>query len=284
MSIGVDSGGVFSYLTDQAAFIDRVDLSLWGKRRRKALGDVSVAPSFPIGGEKSVYGRAVDGICRATENPFQLKFGVMRWPGRVPPLRLMLRSQRTPLSGAQVELVSRSLLVRGFRSLVSRVEMTMDLTDTSVDSFKRVLFSTARRYRTLKDMEGRKTYYVGGPRSHWQLRIYEKQADVVRFEFIFRIPFLRKCGVRRSDEVLLLRKVDLNRLVWLREIDASKFQVGYRQNLANYQNRALRSWSQCLSATQFSKALMDWGVARRDLLVPCALESRLSRLQRRLVW
>jgi hypothetical protein len=284
MSIGLDNGGVFSYLTDQATFIDRVDLSLWGKRRRRVAGRVSIVRRFPIGGPESLYARAVDGVCPVTGNPFQMKYGVRRWPKRVPPVRLILRSQRTPLSGAQVELVSGALMCRGFRSRVSKVEMTTDLTGTSVDFLKMRLQTTARRFRTLRDAKGRKTYYVGGPRSHWQVRIYEKQSAVVRFEFIFRLPFLRKCGIRRPDELLLLRTIDLNRLVWLREIDASKLQMGIGGDLEDYQNRILRTWAKYLSPTQFSQALKDWGVGRRDLLIPCSMETKLRQLQRRLVW
>jgi hypothetical protein len=284
MSVGFDSGGIFSHLIDEAAFVDRVDLSLWGKRRRRPEGMVSILRGFPIGGPESLYARAVEGVCPVTGNPFQLKYGVRRWPRRVPPVRLILRSQRTPLSGAQVELVSSALMCRGFRSRVSKVEMTTDLTGTSVDFLKMRLQTTARRFRTLRDAKGRKTYYVGGPRSHWQVRIYQKQPTVVRFEFIFRIPFLRKCGVRRPEELLLLRTIDLNRLVWLREIDASKLQVGIGGDLEDYQNRILRTWATCLSSSQFAQALKDSGVGRRDLLIPCAMETKLRRLQRKLVW
>jgi hypothetical protein len=106
----------------------------------------------------------------------------------------------------------------------------------------------------------------------------------VRFEFIFRIPFLRKCGVLRPDELLLLRTIDLNRLVWLREINAAKLQVGIGGDPDDYQNRILRTWAKRLSSSQFSQALKDWGVGRRDLLIPCAMEKKLRRLQRKLVW
>jgi hypothetical protein len=172
----------------------------------------------------------------------------------------------------------------GFRTKVSQVEMTMDLTEASVDFFKMRLQSTARRYRTLRDIEGWKTFYVGGSRSPWQVRIYQKQDAVVRFEFIFRIPFLRKYGIRRPDELLLLRKIDLSRLVWLREIDRSKLEIGDGERLENFQKRALQSLSQQLSASQFSRALRDCGIARRDLFVTCPLELKLRRLQSRLVW
>jgi hypothetical protein len=84
--------------------------------------------------------------------------------------------------------------------------------------------------------------------------------------------------------LLLLRTIDLNRLVWLREIDASKLQMGLGGDLEDYQSRILRTWAKYLSASQFSQALKDWGVDRRDLLIPCAMETKLRRLQRRLVW
>ena len=162
--------------------------------------------------------------------------------------------------------------------------MTIDLTGTSVDFFKKHLQTTARRFRTLRDTVGRKTYYVGAPGSHWQLKIYQKRPAVVRFEFTLRIAFLQKCGLRRPHELVLLRNIDLTRLVWLQEVDQSKLKVGDEGRLGNNQNRALRSWAQCLSTRQFSKALKDWGIARRDLLVPCALEWKIRRLQRRLMW
>lgn len=280
----VEGAGVFRHLVDRAAFIDRVDLSLRGKRRRRPLGSVSIDRRFAIGSEKSVYGRATDGTCVPTENPFQLKYGVLRWPRRVPPMRLTLRSQQTPLSGAQAELVSNAFLCRGFKSQVSRVEMTFDLTGTSVNFFRRNLQSTARRFRTVTDARGWKTFYVGGPRSHWQLRIYQKQSTVVRFEFTFRIAFLRRWGIRRPHELVLLRNIDLTRLVWLREVNESKLLVSGEKELEDYQNRAIRRMAQFLSANRFSKWLKECRIFRPELFVPCSLEAKLRRLQRRLLW
>jgi hypothetical protein len=214
----MDNDGVFGHTTDRAAFIDRVDLGIWGKRRTWPLPwMVTIDRNFPIGGPKSMYARCVDGFCPVTGNPFQEKYGVMRWPDRVPERRLTLRSQRTPLSGAQVELVSRSLMRKGFRSQVSQAEMTFDFTGTSIGFIKRHLLTTARRFQSYRDELGRETYYVGGFKSPWQVRIYQKRDDVVRFEFIFRREFLRNKGISRPHELVLLRKIDLNRLVWLRE-------------------------------------------------------------------
>jgi hypothetical protein len=173
---------------------------------------------------------------------------------------------------------------RGFKCRVSQVEMALDLTGTSVAFIKRRLLTTARRFKSYRDEWGRETSYVGGFRSPWQARIYQKRDDVVRFEFIFRREFLRNKGISRPHELVLLRKIDLGRLVWLREIDQSKLQVADGYDADDYRTRALRSLALRLSTKEFSAALKEVGSERPDLLIPCALEPKLRRLQRRLVW
>ncbi len=275
--------GIFSHMTDRAAFIDRVELSVYGLRRLRSTTSVSLIRDFPIGGPERLYARAVDGVCAVTRNPFQQRYGVMRWPRRVPPVRLIFRSERTPLSCAEVSLVLGSLMRQGFHASLSKAELTFDLTEASVDFFARHILTTARRFRRLRDEHGWETYYVGGPLSPWQARVYQKTAATVRLEFVFRRPFLRKRGIRLPHELVLLRVLDLGRLVQLRELNMAKLQVG-DCGLEDYRHRALCHLARRMTLTEFCDALKENRIVRPDLIVPCALESKLRHMQSQLVW
>ncbi len=267
-----NSDGVFQYLIDRAAFLDRVELSIWGTRRRRAIKHVSLMPTFAIGGPKSFYARAANGFCRATGNTFQLRYGVMRWFRRVPPYRLILYSNATPLSYAQVELIVKALVRGGFRAQVSKIELTFDLSETSVGFFIRHAQTRARRTRRLRDEFGRRTFYVGGARSQWQLRVYDKADLVTRFEFIFRRAFLRRIGIRYPHELVFLRRANLRRLVWLWEVDRSQLP------------RAVQASAGSLTVRQLWAATKDYGPARSEWFRPCPIEKQLQRMQGRLVW
>jgi hypothetical protein len=170
---------------------------------------------------------------------------------------------------------------QGFRVQVSKVEVTFDLSETSVEFFIRHV-QTRARTRVLRDDSGRRTFYVGRPSSQWQLRVYEKAEFLTSFEFIFRLEFLRKIGIRYPHELILLRRVNLSRLVSLREVDRSKLPKGSAEDFRA--RAAVRAMSGSLTTKQFWAATKDYGIKRNDWFRPCPIEKRLQRMQDRLVW
>lgn len=192
-------------LACQSAFVDKAVFSIWGDRRERILSLVDHSPSRAIGGSKSMYARLIPGKCHAAKNPFELKFGKLHQYTNIPPFRLSIRSDRTPLSGAQVAAVANSLFRRGLRVQVTYVEFTFDVLGYSFAYFRQRLFTRARSTTEL-GREGHKTFYAEKPRSPWQLRVYQKTESIVRVEYALRRAFLR------AQRIDLVRLRNLN--VW----------------------------------------------------------------------
>lgn len=153
-------------------------------------------------------------MCLSTGNPFEFRYGKLKkWPN-LPPFRLILRSDATPLTGSQVALVAGSLLRQGYREYASRLELTFDVSEFPISYFWRHwLTPRDRRTSELWDHAGRETFYVGGPTSSWQLCVYQKTESIVRVEFKFRPLFLAGLGILHTEDLLRLRDVDLWALV-----------------------------------------------------------------------
>jgi hypothetical protein len=277
--------GVFGHSTDVAAFIDRIEIS----ERETAAATmrpgqaISLEPSFPIARSGGVYARAVNGVCTVTNNPFQRRWGRMLKLPRVPHAQLALRSCGTPVTGAQVDLVSTTLLGREVRSSVCSAELTFDLTGTTIAFFTRHLYTTARTFNLITDARGGKTLYIGCRRSPWQLRIYDKTQDVVRFEFVFRRAFLRRYGIERPCQLLLLRTIDLRRMVKLLRLDRQRIR-DIENDSNDYRRRVLCTLARWSTTKQFSALLKERGTGRPDFFTPCALEEKLRLMQQRLIW
>jgi hypothetical protein len=205
--------GVFPHIVDEAAFFDRVEFGLWGDRRLQIFPTLKIKPSIAIGGEGRSYGRSIHGMCLSTGNPFEFRYGrLKRWPN-LAPFRLILRSDATPLTGSQVALVARSLLRQGYREYASRLELTFDVTEFPLSYFWKHWFSRSHLTKEFYDREGHETFYIGGPRSPWQLCVYHKTESVVRIEFKLRSVFLAAHGISHAEDLLRLRDVDVWDLV-----------------------------------------------------------------------
>ena len=107
---------------------------------------------------------------------------------------------------------------------VSQVELTFDVTGTTIDYVRQHLIHRAQSdARVLSDGE-RITIYVGSPRSAWQVRIYEKTITVLRLEFILRRSFLSRHGINKPEDLLLLRKLKVWDLLSIRRFSAPAVQ------------------------------------------------------------
>ena len=133
---------------------------------------------------------SLHGTCRPTGNPFELRYGrIQPWP-KLPPLRLIGRSNSVPLTGSQLALIAQSLVRQGFNAQIRLVELTFDTQEIPIRHFRLHLFTRCRLFQELRDSAGRETFYVGSRRSPWQLRIYQKTSGIVRLEYILNRPFL----------------------------------------------------------------------------------------------
>mgnify|MGYP001592252979 FL=1 len=154
------------------------------------------------------------GVCALTGNPVELRYGRTRPFRRLPPLRLVLRSESVPLTAAQVTLAADSLVRVGLRAYLSLLEFTFDVQQFGFSYLERHVTDHRRSVRQFCDQRGRKTVYIGRPRSPWQLRLYQKTDSVTRAEFILRLAFLRSHGIERLEDVLLLAKMKPWDWVW----------------------------------------------------------------------
>lgn len=204
---------VFEHLVDEAAFVDKAVFNIRGIRRTKTLANVRLWKNPAIGGPRRMYARSLHGENRLTGNPFELRYGRLHRWGTVAPFRLVVRSERLPLSGAQVRIILDSLFRKGYRCQISQLELTFDVSQYSYSFFRRQLHSRARSITEFQDKLGRNTLYAGTPRSPWQLRLYQKTSDRVRVEFVLRPAYLREHGFKSIEELVRLRKLDIVDLV-----------------------------------------------------------------------
>ena len=163
----------FDYLLDEAAFIDRVVLNRWGIKRSNAHPPVWEG-TLAIGGAGRMYSRSLHTHCLVSRNPVELRYGNFSGLPNLAPFRLILRSESTPLSLAQVMLVGERFFRQGFHAEVSLVEVTFDTSQFSIPYFSNRIVTRARSRQCFADELGRRTQYVGRTRSPWQLRIYQR--------------------------------------------------------------------------------------------------------------
>src|SRR5450755_2535302 len=118
--------GVFEYLIDEVAFIDRLTLSAWTTEppQLRSLTEVTNVPALS---RRSMFGRLVSGIWR-TGNPARILYGRRDKFPNVPSVRIVLDSEVCPLSGAQVSLLCDDILPGCEQIEVSTAELTADLT------------------------------------------------------------------------------------------------------------------------------------------------------------
>lgn len=273
--------GVFPNLLDRKAFFDKLVFSIQGMKRDSSGDAVRDLVNRPIGGSGRKYGRWENGVLAATGNSYDLKYGRMK--KILPPIILTLRSDGTPLSLENTIAAINLLCEDGWIALPSEAEVTFDLSGLSVDFFERSLLTSARRFRN----EGRRmrTHYVGGRKSPWQLRIYDKTPSVVRFEFIARRAFLREHLIQTPAHLRLFRDIDLRSRVQLRELDKGQIKALEESIHEEVRRQVLARWVRDLPLRDLLPAVKKkFAAVPGDLVVPSPVEERLRRMQWQLVW
>jgi hypothetical protein len=220
-----------------------------------------------------------------TGNPFELRYGANRFFSNLPASNLRFRSESCPLSEEEVRLVTNSLFCSGVKARPTLVEMTWDLTGTSVKELRNSAVTSFRRELELRDEQGRSTYYAGGPRSGVQLRVYDKAAALVRLEMVFRSSYLRSHGIFDIEDIGILRDVELSR--WIRfcatksdsrlERRLKKVPHGWRRN-------NLLNWPLRWPLNIWASTVRHFGVDPKQYLRNSAVHDQLRVMQTRLVW
>jgi len=155
------------------------------------------------------------------------------------------------------------------------VELTFDLKKPSYAEICRTIEYRASRSRKLGGGTKRgHTMYVGSSRSLWYARIYEKKKGVLRVEFVFRRGYLSARGISSPNDLVLLRNVNLRRLLSLRQFSATRlakvtknWQSGLGEIIGNWNNdgRPIQLLRQWLSANrvQIGNVLRVSGTQRK---------------------
>jgi hypothetical protein len=274
--------GVFPGLVDRRAFLDKVVVSVWGEKRESP-DKLWVTRNRPIGGANRNYARSERGVLPDSENPYELRYGTMRLQSIIPPMYLTLRSERTQVTSSDAAKAIEFLCEEVSRATVSQVELTFDLSGVSVEWLRYRIFTRAKTFRRLRDENGRRTLYIGGRSSPWQVRIYDKMPDVVRLEFILRRLFLRKVGINSPPDLALLRDVNLASLIRIRRLNRSVLQQ-YAETLDERPGRLLSKWLRDLSLIDLSTLARysEWTLPQ-GLFVFSRVDRQIRTMQDRLI-
>jgi hypothetical protein len=278
---------VFLHLVNRAAFADKVIINVWsGRRRRKQPADLEAEPSRPIGGRPGrVYARSMPLIFHDTGNEADLRYGKLQhWPS-IPAFQLVLRSVATPLDEAEVKRALAGLFVAGCRTTISQVEMTFDTVGTSIRFLQNGVLTRARMFRLLRDALGNETLYIGGPRSTWQLRIYQKTPEIVRIEFILRRQRLRDQGIFTYEDVNLLGSLDLHRMASFMDLSRAQLRQALEPLPSGWQKTVNLDWVHRRPLQLLVQTLRrDEHINLEPLLRDSQIQLTLDRMRSEFIW
>jgi hypothetical protein len=280
----------FDHHVDHAAMVDRADLSVDGSLNNTFVDhELSHVIRKAIFRPGRFYGACVYAKWPFTGNPVMIRHGKMTKFKNVPQMHITLRSERTPLTAAQVESLTKKCASQKQMPhvTVSSVELAFDFTGSTVDEVGEQLIHRAQRVHSLQDRKGRKTIYVGSRKSSWQVRIYDKDKakGVVRFEFIFRRSFLSRFGLNTPADLLSLRRLNIWRLVSLRKFSRTRA----RRVASRFKKVSLRQLVVDWVLDRRSKAslvilLRQKGIKPAAVFRRTRLQKRLEAMQHQLIW
>lgn len=276
--------GVFAHLVDVAAFVDRIRIGLDGMRRKRPPAQLTVGHSFPIGGPERPYARALNGLCLRSGNPFQVRYGANPGFPNLHAQILDLRSGELPLTLQDCKETAGSLLRAGYRAQITYLELTCDLSGTSVAHLRDHFVARATYFREIQDSRGFMTVYVGSPNSPWQLKIYDKLNAIVRVEFAFRRHFLRRLCVEQPGDVSELKSFDSAALVRFCNLHARPSKQAVAQIWKPWVRDLLVNWPRYRSLQTWATLMRGWKVDAAPYLADSEVQRRLRRMHGRLVW
>ena len=277
-----DVEGVFPHLVDEAAILDKVAIAVWGSRRTRCPLLLKKLGNVAIGGNRSFYARCERFQHSVSGNSGQLVYGRMRPFENLPPYVLTMWAGGSPLTCADVLRVLDGFFRRGYRAIVSRVELTFDTALFSQWHFDRELCCRAN-VSEFNNGRGERTVYVGGTKGPWQGRIYQKTTSIARVEFILRKQFLRQHGIRTPQDLLLLKAVDLWKLVGFHTVIEGEDHALPPRIRKPWAARGLLL-SPVIPAPIIEDILRDAHVDPRPWIARSKREILLRGMQERLIW
>jgi len=213
-----ETRNTYPHLSDAAAFLDKADVNIWGKRRQRLLNGIREERNLAIGGPGRNYARCIRGHSNTSGNQLQIKYGVLRPYKHLSPFKLSVWAGKRPVMCADLLLILQSFMCAGYRAIVSSVELTFDVENIALGQFTEELCTRARHFRDHKGTIAG-TFYVGGANSTWQTKFYMRTYSVGRIEFTLRSGFLRTNDIVRIHELYRLRKAPIWNLISFRQID-----------------------------------------------------------------
>lgn len=262
----------------EAAFPDRVRLSLYEPPPPRPWPFLTETSNRPSGGPSSRYGRLSQGECEITGNRFEMNYSLFTRLPHMPKALLYLNSEQAPVTVAEIYLAVRSLTRKRFS--VSYAEVTWDLRITFDEVAQRIISRVARRRLLLVDPKtGRRTLYLGARNSERQVCVYDKPGGVVRIEVRLRKRGLKRLGITRPEQLLLLRQVDFTRL-----FSICKFRIPATIIKKKWQRK---SWAYLAEHDSMESVLKIfkqlYPVPPAKVLARTPLDKRLRNMQRRMV-
>jgi hypothetical protein len=279
--------GIFRDFVGERGFLDRVVVGVWGVPRQVMGEQIDVIRSVGIAGPKSPYARLIEAKCRTSGNPVQWKYGKYlrtNWSHQLSPFQFSMRSHQTPVTCAGLLTAINNVMRERSRHIVSLAELTFD-THFEFDVARRDLISSARAFKEFRDPNGRRTLYVGSPRSSCQLRIYQKTKQTLRFEFVLRPRLLRALHVVRAHDLLALRTADIWRFAHWDEVTAPFSALA--KIAGKHPSWRLQACGEILgkSVHDFERILRtDYNLPTAGILHRSSIESALRRMQANLIW
>ena len=121
-----------------------------------------------------------------------------------------------------------------------------------------------------------------------EVSVYQKAPEVVRLEFKFRRPFLRRHNINAVSDLGRLRSLDLKRWLWLREVNEPGVKALERrlrtQDEENARRRILLKWIKDLRLRESIPAInKHFGGVPEELIKVSPVEEQMRRMQRRLM-
>ncbi len=274
--------GVFEHFINNAGFLDKVEVAVWGRRRKRPSPLILGAKNFAIGGPLSFYARCMRRRHGASGNRAQVKYGRMRQFKNLRPFVVTMWSGESPLTCADVALFLDGFFRRGHKAVVSRVELTFDTSGIPLWRFGRDLCCRARVTEHW-GKNGKVTLYVGGANSPLQLRIYEKSDSIVRVEFILRSQMLRKLHVYKLQDLLLLKRADIWKHVGFHEVVHTEGHLLPARVREPWIKNGLRL-PPAMPASIVERELRAARINPDRWVVRSDRELLLRKMQRRLIW
>ncbi len=278
---------VFRYLLNEAAFVDGIALSVWTDRN-PILDQLVDSKSIGILGPKSRYARLLSGKAPLTGNLVEVLYGrVSRFP-RVPPYRVVIRSEEMPLTGAQVNETMRLLFPTATKIRPVLVELTFDLMKkVTVDQLQQHMIYRARQITELTDFAGKRTTYIGSPRSPLEIKLYDKvkSKGIVRLELILQRKFLSDCKIQEPDNLVTLRSVALDSIFSVRRFSRPRIAKATTGWSDEYWQDMARNWEFDGRPLQMLCRMLGGGGDVTGRLFPrSGLQRTVEKMQKNLIW